>query len=304
MSWQKAILNPILKRVEKPQLARATDPVAFRRAFERKAKIMFHGPRDVEREEIVLGDAQALHLTGSWADAERVILYFHGGANVFGSPKTHAAMIGQLAKRAGVDAILPCYPLAPEHSFPAAIDSARASYDAVLARGYAPHQIVMGGDSAGGGLVLALLGQLLAESAPVPAGVFAFSPLCDLTFDGASITVNAAHDVILPASRVSDMAEMYLGTHDPTDPRASALFADFTDAPPVWLTVGDTEILMDDTRRITAKLQRQGVDVQMHLEKDVPHVWPFFHNYLPEARATLDRLAGWINRRPGWSDGS
>ena len=304
MSWQKAILNPILKRVEKPQLARATDPVAFRRAFERKAKIMFHGPRDVEREEIVLGDAQALHLTGPWADAERVILYFHGGANVCGSPKTHAAMIGQLAKRAGVDAILPSYPLAPEHGFPAAIDSARASYDAVLARGYAPHQIVMGGDSAGGGLVLALLGQLLAENAPVPAGVFAFSPLCDLTFDGVSVTVNAAHDVILPASRVSDMAEMYLGTHDPTDPRASALFADFTDAPPVWLTVGDTEILMDDTRRITAKLQRQGVDVQMHLEKDVPHVWPFFHNYVPEARATLDRLAGWINRRPGWSDGS
>jgi acetyl esterase/lipase len=297
-------LYPILKWIEKPKLARATDPVAFRRAFERKAKIMFHGPRDVQRDEIDLGGTAALHLSGTWADAERVILYFHGGANVFGSPKTHAPMIGQLAKRAGVDAILASYPLAPEHSFPAAIDSARGSYDAVLALGYAPQQIVMGGDSAGGGLVLALLGELLAEDAPLPAGVFAFSPLCDMTFNGASVKVNAARDVILPASRVGDMAEMYLGTHDATDPRASALFADFNGAPPVWLTVGDTEILLDDTRRITAKMQRQGVDVQMHIERDVPHVWPFFHNYLPEARATLDKLAVWVNRRPGWSDES
>jgi acetyl esterase/lipase len=304
MSWQKTLLNPILKWVEKPQLARATDPVAFRRAFERKAKLMFHGPRDVEREEIDLNGTAALHLSGPWADAERAILYFHGGANVFGSPRTHAPMIGQLAKRAGVDAILVSYPLAPEHSFPAAIDSARASYDAVLARGYGPHQIVIGGDSAGGGLVLALLGQLLDEGAHLPAGIFAFSPLCDMTFDGASVKVNTALDVILPASRASDMAEMYLGAHDPTDPRASALFADFKGAPPVWLTVGDTEILLDDTRRMTAKMQRQGVDVQMHIERDVPHVWPIFHNYLPEARATLDKLSVWINRRPGWSDGS
>ena len=304
MSWQKTLLNPILKWVEKPQLARATDPVAFRRAFERKAKVMFHGPRDAEHEEIKLGDASALHLTGPWADAERVILYFHGGANVFGSPKTHAAMIGHLAKRTGVDAILASYPLAPEHQFPAAIDSARASYEAVLTRGYAPQQIVMGGDSAGGGLVLALLGELLAGGAQLPAGVFAFSPLCDMTFDGASVKVNAAKDVILPASRVSDMAAMYLGLHDATDPRASALFADFHGAAPVWLTVGDTEILLDDTRRMSAKMQRQGVDVQMHIERDVPHVWPFFHNYLPEARATLDTLAAWINRRQGWSDES
>lgn len=304
MSWQKALLNPVLKLVEKPQLARAKDIVAFRRAFERKAKIMFHGPRDMERDEIDLAGTPALQLSGPWADAERVILYFHGGANVFGSPETHAAMIGHLAKRAGVDAILPSYPLAPEHPFPAAIDSVRASYDAVLARGYAPQQIVMGGDSAGGGLVLVLLGQLLAEDAPLPAGVFAFSPLCDMTFEGASVAVNDARDVILPASRVSDMAEMYVGGNDPADPRASALFADFAGAPPVWLTVGDTEILLDDTRRMTAKMQRQGVDVQMHIENDLPHVWPFFHSYLPEARATLDRLAAWINRRPGWSDGN
>lgn len=304
MSWQRALLNPFLKWVEKPQMQRSTDPVAFRRGFERKAKILFHGPRGMERTEITLAGLPALHLSGSWSDAQQVILYFHGGANAFGSPRTHAAMVGHLARRAGVDAILASYPLAPEHQFPAAIDSVRAAYDAVLERGYAPHQIVIGGDSAGGGLALVLLGQLLADAAALPAGVFGFSPLCDLTFSGASVAVNAARDVILPADRVDDMAQMYLGDHDPSDPRASALFADFQGAPPIWLTVGDTEILLDDTRRIAAKMKRQGVDVQVHIERDLPHVWPFFHSVLPEARMTLDRLAAWINRRPGWTDES
>ena len=304
MSWQKTLLNSCLKWIEKPQMARAKDPVAFRRAFERKAKMLFHGPRGMERDEIDLNGAAGLELSGDWSDAQRVILYFHGGANVFGSPRTHAAMIGQLARRVGVEAILPSYPLAPEHQIEEVSDSVRASYDAVLARGYAPHQIVMGGDSAGGGLVLTLLGQLLAEGAEVPAGVFAFSPLTDLTFSGASVAVNETRDVILPADRASDMAQMYLGGFDAYDPRASALFANFKGAPPVWLTVGDTEILLDDTRRLMTTLQSQGVDAQMHIERDLPHVWPLFHNVLPEARATLDALAAWIKRRPGWSDES
>ena len=88
------------------------------------------------------------------------------------------------------------------------------------------------------------------------------------------------------------------------DPFVSPFVADFTGAPPVWLTVGDTEILLDDTRRLYAKRKKQGVDVQMHIERDLPHVWPIFLHILPEARATLDRLSGWINRRAGWADES
>lgn len=301
MSWQQKLLNPTLKLIEKRHMANAKGPESLRKAFELKAKLFFHAPRGTEMEWEALGDTKALRIGGDALDAERVILYIHGGGHVFGSPKTHSAMLAQLAKRVGCEAILPVYPMSPESKFPTSLNTIRAAYDEVLGQGMRPSQIVIGGDSAGGNLALALLAQLLADGAELPAGVFAFSPLTDMTFSGASFQTNAGADVILPAERAAEMAQMYLDGHDPLDPLASPLFADFAGAPPVWLTVGDTEILLDDTRRLYANMKKQGVDVQMHIEHDLPHVWPIFHHLLPEARATLDGLAGWINRRAGWA---
>lgn len=300
MSWQSVLLNPTLRLVEKRQFERAQDPRALRRSFERKAKILFHPPRGVEFDWVELGNSKTLRIGGDALSPERVIMYVHGGAHVFGSPQTHSAMLAQLAVRVGCEAVLPVYPLAPESLFPSSIDALRGSYDALLEQGWRGAQIVLGGDSAGGNLALGLLAQLLGDKAELPAGVFCFSALTDMTYSGASFTVNASVEAVLPAQRAAQMAEWYLDGHDPKDPFASPLWADFTGAPPVWLTVGDTEILLDDTRRIFTSMKKQGVDVQMHIERDLPHVWPLFHNILPEARATLDGLAGWINRRAGW----
>jgi acetyl esterase/lipase len=125
-------------------------------------------------------------------------------------------------------------------------------------------------------------------------GVFAFSPLTDVTYSGSSVTENAARDCVLSATRIGEMLEMFLGTHDPRDPRASPLFGQFTGAPPVWMTVGDTEILRDDTLRMQAALVAQGVQSTTTVKPDHPHVWPIFHNVLPEAGETLRDLAGWI----------
>lgn len=300
MSWQKAILNPALKLIEKRHMARAKGPSALRKPFELKAKLFFHAPRGTEMEWFDLGGTSALRVGGDTLSSERVILYFHGGGHVFGSPNTHSAMLAQLAKRVGCKAILPVYPLSPENVFPASLNAIRKVYDGLLAQGMRSTQIVIGGDSAGGNLAMVLLVQLLAEGADLPAGVFAFSPLTDMAYSGASFQVNAAADVVLPAERAAEMAEMYLDGHDAMDPLVSPVRADFTGAPPIWLTVGDTEILLDDTRRLAANMKKQGVDVQMHIERDLPHVWPIFHHILPEARATLDGLAGWINRRAGW----
>ena len=213
-------------------------------------------------------------------------------------------MLSQLTKRVGCEAVLPVYPLSPENVYPTSLNTVRAVYDGLLDQGMPAPNIVIGGDSAGGNLAMALLAQLLADNADLPAGVFAFSPLTDMTYSGASFQTNVAADVILPAGRAAEMAQMYLDGHDAMDPFVSPFVADFTGAPPVWLTVGDTEILLDDTRRLYANMKKQGVDVQMHIERDLPHVWPIFHHILPEARATLDRLSGWINRRAGWADES
>ena len=143
-------------------------------------------------------------------------------------------------------------------------------------------------------MALALLAEILRLGLPAPLGVFALSPLTDLRFTAPSLRDNAASEVVLPAARAGEMAQMYLQGGDAEDPRASPLLADFTGAPPVWLAVGDTEILLDDTRHMAERLRAQGVDVTEVVEHDLPHVWPIFHNLLPEARVTLRQIAGWI----------
>ena len=299
MSWQRVALNLFLRLTEKPYLAKVQEPAAIRASFERRVRWFFRPPRGMP---VLPGRLEAggreldVLWAGQRAESGSVILYFHGGAYVFGSPATHAAMAARLAQLAGLPVCLPNYRKAPEHPFPAAVEDARAAFDALVASGVAPGRIVLGGDSAGGGLALALLGDLCTRGAELPAASFAFSPLTDLTFSGESVRANAARDVLLPAGRDRDMAQMYLQGADPEDPLASPLFARFDGAGPVWLTAGDTEIMLDDTRRMAAHLRAQGVAVTESIERDLPHVWPFFWRGLPEGDATLRALAGWIRR--------
>ncbi len=299
MSWLRPVLNTYLRWTEKRHLRRAT-PQQARRSFLLKARLFFHAPTSMTRAVRPFGASDAMHIAPKHGVAPRTILYFHGGGFVFGAPETHAAMLAALAKRAGANAILPRYPLAPEYRFPAALDHALASYHACL-EDTRPETIVIGGDSAGGALALTVLARLIRDGAPLPAGVFAFSPLTDLTFSGPSFHENADAEAVLPAERAAEMARMYLDGAAPTDPSTSPLFAAFTGAPPVWITAGDTEILRDDSRRMVERLTEQGVPTTYVEEHDLPHVWPIFHNTLPEARRTLDTLADWIKRQTGAS---
>jgi acetyl esterase/lipase len=125
-----------------------------------------------------------------------------------------------------------------------------------------------------------------------------------MTYSGASITENASNDVVLPAERATETAQMYLAGAAPKSPQSSPLFADFTGACPVFLCVGDTEILRDDTVRMVQKLKDHGVRVSHHLEQDLPHVWPIFHNFLPEAKTTLRDVSDWIRQVLSEASGS
>lgn len=295
MSWQARLLTPALRWIEKPQLARASDPVRLRRTFAGKARLLFHAPKGTRMSEGVVADVPVLRVDGPWAQPGREILYFHGGGYVFGSPRTHAALAAQLGRRAGASVTLARYPLAPEHPFPAALTAARAVYDGLRAE----HPgLMIGGDSAGGGLTFSLLGTLLADGAPLPTGAFGFSPLSDLTFTAGSLTTNARSEAVLPVSRVAEMVEMVLAGADPRNPQISPRFADFTGAPPVWLTVDETEILYDDGIALRDQVKAGGADVTLDVTRGLPHIWPIFHNVLPEARYTLDALAGWLT--PLW----
>ncbi|WP_420012415.1 alpha/beta hydrolase [Tateyamaria sp.] len=288
MSLRATILNHWLRWTEKPFLTRATSPRALRISFELKAALFFRGPLGVLAEWADLAGKPALKLRATTDETAPVLLYFHGGGFVFGSPRTIAKMVAHLAKKSNARAVLPQYPLATEAPFPAATEHAYASYRALVDQGVNPAQIIIGGDSAGGNLALSLLAQIIA------AGVFALSPVTDLTYSGDSVTANAETEVVLPASRMTDMTEAYIPDHPRDDPRVSPLFADFHGAPPVWLAVADTEILRDDTLRMAERLRAQGAPVDLTVEHDLPHVWPMFHTLIPEAHETLNALADWI----------
>ncbi len=293
MSLVLRFLNPWLRLFEKRQLAGGRSHESLRRSFERKARLFFHaswGSR-VEADQLNGVPVEWVSGQGVASDARPVLLYFHGGGYVFGSPRTHRAMLARVSELSGLPACLPQYRLAPEHPFPAAVEDALSAYRALAGRSGG---VILGGDSAGGGLALALLGEILRMGESVPKGLFAFSPLTDLSFSGASIEENAQADVMLPTSRTDEVVEMYLPDGGAEDPRASPLFADFTGAPPVWLTVGDTEILRDDTLRLAEQMRGEGVAVEVVLEHDLPHVWPIFQPFLPEAMATLRALSRWI----------
>lgn len=296
-SLRTRAMNLWLRRVEKPQLAREQDPLKLRRRFEQQARWFFRGPREAHYAPGERGGVVTLDVSAVDGDGDTVLLYLHGGAYVMGSPQTHKTMVARLCALAKCRAVLPDYRKAPEHPFPAAVEDAVAVYRALLDDDLDASQILIGGDSAGGGLALALLGEICRLGLDQPAGLFALSPLTDMTFTSRSIAENAEADALLPVSRTEDMKRYYLGDADPRDPRCSPLFADFTGACPVWLTVGDTEILRDDSVRLAERLDAQGVDVRLTVEHDLPHVWPMFHNTLPEARRSLEEIAGWITSR-------
>lgn len=293
MSLRRSVLNLALRLMEKPYLAQVSDPADLRDGFERKARIWFRPPRGSRFEKGRCGDVPVVWALGRDVAREDgpAILYFHGGGYVFGSPDTHRAMLARLSELSRLPVCLPEYRLAPEHPFPRAVEDGLKVLEVL---GHHPGGVILGGDSAGGGLALAILGDALRQGGPAPRALFAFSPLTDLTFSGESLRRNAKADPMLPASRAGEMARMYLQGADPKDPHASPLFASFRDAGPVWLAVSDTEILLDDTRRMAARLRAHGVAVTEILRPGLPHVWPMFHNLLPEADATLRDLASWI----------
>ncbi len=297
MSFMRPVLNQFLRFFERPHLARAKEPGKLRRSFEMKARFWFRPPRGSQYRKETIDGVPVIWAHGPDArDDGPIILYFHGGGYVFGSARTHQAMLAHLSHHAGFRACLVDYKLAPEHAFPAALEDALSVYIELSQR----HSgVVIGGDSAGGGLALSLLAEIGKHGLKKPIGCFAFSPLTDIGFTGESVGQNGNSDVVLPVERIDEMAKMYLQGASPRDPRASPLFAAFDGDVPVWIGAGTTEILLDDTRRMAAHLRSSGVDVTEVIEDDLPHVWPLFHNLLPEAVTTLKQVAAWIKSHSG-----
>ena len=293
MSLRLRLMTLAMRWVAKPLLALVKDPGKARRGFAFLSKALRIPPFVLL---LIDQGPVALH----WISVKRrrtdwVILYLHGGGYIAGSPVTHLGMTARIAKMTGLQVVSPDYRLAPDYPAPAAFDDATAAHSLVLAKGFAPDRIILAGDSAGGGLALALLADL-CQRGLAPAGLFAFSPWTDLAMTGASLTANADGDPLLPAFRMTEAVAMVLGSLDQRDPRVSPLYGEFVNPPPVLLQVGKSEILLDDSRRIAEVLRKAGGTVQLDVWPGCPHVWQLLDGYLPEGRQALTSVAAFVDR--------
>lgn len=236
---------------------------------------------------------------GEWHRAEnaepgRTVLYLHGGGYVFGSPRSHRAFTYSLAKAAQAEIFSLDYRMAPEHPFPAAVDDAVAAYEWLLGEGRDPAKLVIGGDSAGGGLALALLLSIKARGLPCPAGALLLSPWTDLATTGASLDENEKSDAMFKKVYIVEGAKRYLAAADPKAPLASPLYADLAGLPPMLIFVSDSEVLRDDSTRLQERLSAAGVQSKLVTEKGLIHVWPIFPGRFPEAMKSIREAAAFI----------
>jgi len=192
------------------------------------------------------------------------------------------------------------YRLSPEHSFPAAVDDTIAVYRTLLRNNIPPSQLILMGDSAGGGLSLLTIQALLAHELPIPRGVIAISPWTDLSTSRGSYTRNEKIDPMLNIGRIRWAAANVLSPNQSHislyDPLISPLFGSFKGFPPMYVTVGTTELIEDDAREVVKKAQNAGVDVTFEEGLHLMHIYPLFFPYYPEARHTLDNINKWIQR--------
>lgn len=285
---RRRFLNAWLRWCVRPALRFGRSPERQARAFEQIGPWLFPGPPFICHLIAQTGDLRLHWVTVGRPHARRVILYLHGGAYIVGSGTAYRGLLGRIAQLTGVRVCAPDYRLLQQAPFPAAFDDALQAWDALLANGYRPADIVLGGDSAGAGLMLALLAHL-CQRGTRPAGCFAMSPWTDLTLSGASL--QSKQEVMLPVSRMPEVVARYLQGAAADDPRASPLFADFDAPPPVLIQVGSNEALLDDARRMADALGDAG---QLRIWSDVPHVWQIFDGYIPQARAALREIADFV----------
>jgi acetyl esterase/lipase len=216
------------------------------------------------------------------------VLYLHGGGYAIGSPVSHRHVAAALVEAADATLVVPDYRLAPEHRYPAALHDALAAYTWLLEHGQDPAQLIVAGDSAGGGLALALMISARNQGIRLPAAGVLISPWVDLAGTGDTLETLQARDPIVQKAGLFDMARYYLGDRDPRTPLASPLYADLAGLPPLLIQVGAAETLLDDAIRLAQRAGAADVRVDMQVWPEMVHVWPLFY---PELRAGKRALA-------------
>ncbi len=290
-SLQAHFLDLMFRTQIKPKMKGVSDVIAVRRTMESGS---LPPPKGVTFTQDTVGGIKGEWARATGAQPEATLLYLHGGGYFACSPRTHRPFSGTYAKH-GFEVFVPDYRLAPEHPFPAAVEDAEAAWQGLLDTGHAPENLTVSGDSAGGGLSLALMLTLRDKSRPLPAAAALFSPWTDLAATGASVVSNARRDAMFWAPGLVRGGETYLGGASADNPIASPHYAQLHGLPPLLIHVGDREILRDDSIRLAEHARAAGVSVELRVWPVVPHVWQLAQ-FVPEARQSLQAASSFLKR--------
>lgn len=296
MSLRAEIVRIGLRHLMKPGNCPETTVAMRRQRQQRHERWTPLPPRGIETRAGTLGGVPASYVVAPQSRADRQILFLHGGAYVTGSPTLYRHITWRFAAAACAELAAIDYRLAPEHHYPAALDDALAACRAFFATGAGPSGTVVIGDSAGGGLALALGLRLRDLGAPLPAAIVALSPWTDLALTGGALRRNADADPMMNVAELPSLAALYLGHADPRDPYVSPLFGDPTGLPPTLIQVGSDEVLYDDAARMAARMREAGCVVEFEVWPRMPHVWHAFAPVMPEARRAIARVGDFVRR--------
>jgi len=275
--------------------AEKADVHAMRNTWHSAAKVLWT-PRNVTVEQTRIHGMNAEWLTPKGRPEDKLLLYLHGGAYVMGNCATHRQMVSYLAKFSGIKALLPEYRLAPENPFPSAIDDAVGLYRSLLADGYAAKDIVIAGDSAGGGLTMATLLSLRDAGDPLPAAACLLSPWLDLAATGDSMTTRAKKDPWFQPEDMPIVAAYYCREDELRNPLVSPVYADLSGLPPLYIQVGEDEILLSDSTRAAEKIKVAGGDVEIEIWPGMWHVFQAFLLQVPESKRAVKKLGRYVCR--------
>lgn len=293
---RQAALRVLIRTLLRPGLDPRV-PVSVQRRIISVATRLRRLPRSVRCEQITLGGIPVQQLTPVAGASQRALIFLHGGGYILGSPETHRNLSSHLSLTADCSVYAPQYRLAPEHPFPAALNDALAVYRALLAQGLECHQIAISGDSAGGGLALALTLRLRDEQLPLPAALCLLSPWVDLTLSGESQYSKAKLDPLLKRSWGEANVAHYSGSADASHPLISPLFANYHGMPPMLIQCGSDEIVLSDSERLAERARAAGVKVDLNVCQGLWHDFQLFAGLMPAATTAVREAGDYLRRQ-------
>jgi len=252
-------------------------------------------PADVEFTPLRIGECDAEWSLAPGSASDSVLLYFHGGGYCSGSIRSHRGMVAETGRTAKIRTLALAYRLAPEHPFPAALQDAVAAYEYLLAQGYDPRRIAIGGDSAGGGLTLATLVSLRDAGRPLPACAWLLSPWVDLEMTGASMETKDAVDPLIHRGYLEELAGAYCGQESRRNPLISPLHADLHGLPPVLVQAGSAETLLDDAVAIARRFGEIDIRSTLEIWPHMIHAWPLWWKRLDAGRKAIASAGAFID---------